>query len=119
MIYCFDIDGTLSERPMIFATVMEALLKAGHQVYPLTAAMSSWGPDIEARRLAQLSKLGFEKGIHFTDVVVCVAGTLESCGNLKGQFCKDMNVSLMVEDTSIYADAIKRLSPATLCLRMP
>lgn len=119
MNFCFDIDGTISARPDIFRTLMKSLLDSGHLVFPLTAMQDSEMRDhYEQMRLFQLKNLGLEKGIHFTDVVVCVAPTLDGCGRLKGIFCKENDVVWMVEDTPLYRDEIAKESPSTLCVMM-
>lgn len=30
MTFCFDIDGTISERPQVFREIMKSLVDAGH-----------------------------------------------------------------------------------------
>lgn len=123
MIYCFDVDGTLTERPDIFGPMMKALIDAGHTVYPLTGmtyATTPFPPDeCTPWREAQLESLGIKRGRDYTEVVVVCGNTVQECGELKGDFCKEKKVNFMVEDTGIYADSIKKHSPETLCLRMP
>jgi len=120
LIFCFDIDGTISEKPGVYREIMKSLVQSGHIVYPLTAMQDSVARDhYESMRLEQLMRMGLDRGVHFTDVVVCVAPTLEGCGDLKGKFCKNKGVVFMVEDTAMYAESIERISPETLCLRMP
>lgn len=120
MIYCFDVDGTLSENSHVWAPLMKSLMDSGHTVYPLTGTISGhpYQTD-EAYRVRQLKTYGMEKGEHYTDVVLCVGRSVEDCGDLKGKFCKEQGVAFMVEDTGIYAASIKKYSPETLCLRMP
>lgn len=123
MIFCFDIDGTISAKPDIFKTIMKSLVDAGHIVYPLTGMVAT-GTIMDAKqfedfRERQLLMLGLEKGKHYTDLVICVGERIEDCGAIKGKFCKEKGVSFMVEDTQIYHDAIIGASPETLCLRMP
>lgn len=123
MIFCFDIDGTISANPEVFKTIMKSLVDAGHTVYPLTGMIASGtvmnSRQFESFRENQLKTFGLEKDTHYTDVVVCVAEKIEDCGLLKGKFCKENGVAFMVEDTQIYHDAIIGESPNTLCLRMP
>lgn len=123
MIYCFDIDGTISEKPNVFRSMMEALVKAGHTVYPLTGMVYSSTPfppeDYEQFREKQMTSFGFEKGRDYQDIVIVCGNSPQDCGELKGKFCKEQGVHFMVEDTGIYAESIKRHSPETLCLRMP
>lgn len=119
MIFCFDIDGTITEKPQVFKTIMNSLVKAGHEVYPLTGTIVGWNQTGDEYRINQLKSMGIEKGTDYTDVVVCVEQTVNGVGDLKGNFCKTKNVDFMIEDTGIYADSIKKFSPNTLCLRMP
>lgn len=123
MIFCFDIDGTISSKPEVFKEIMSSLLRAGHEVFPLTAMQANgWvgtESQFEQMRIDQLKSFGIEKDQDYTDVVVCVSPTLDGCGELKGQFCNQKNVAFMVEDTKIYSDQIKKYSPNTLCLGMP
>lgn len=119
MIYCFDIDGTLSEKSHVWLPLMKALMESGHMVYPLTGTVIGVNQSGEEYRINQLAFYGMKKGEHYTDVVVCVGNSPEDCGEMKGKFCKERGVAFMVEDTGIYAASIQRHSPETLCLRMP
>lgn len=118
MVFCFDIDGTISAKPIVFKEIMRSLMRCGHEVYPLTAMREYEGSPYEDIRINQLASFDLHKGIDFTDVVVCVSSTLDGCGSLKGKFCSDMKAVMMVEDTDLYINEIKKVSDGTLCLRM-
>lgn len=118
MIYCFDVDGTISAHPAIFKEIMRGLLAIGHEVYPLTGTLTGH-PDPEESRYKQLASFGINRGEHYTDVVVCEGSWWGECGELKGRFCKEKGVVFMVEDTDPFIESIKKHSPETLCLRMP
>jgi len=123
VIYCFDIDGTISARPKIFKEIMLGLKKLGHTVYPLTGmvlpASSVMDDLLETMRHGQLEALGLKKGEDYDDVVIVLGKNLDDCGQLKGKFCKEHRVDFMVDDTQLYVDGINEQSPDTLVLKMP
>lgn len=118
MIFCFDIDGTISVHPDSFREMMLGLFKLGHEVYPLMGTVVGVNQTGEEYRINQLKSLGLEKGTHYTDVVVCQGNSVEEVGELKGDFCKERKAKLLIEDTDIYIESVLRRSPETLCLRM-
>lgn len=118
MTFTFDIDGTISSSPDVFRAIMESLVQCGHDVFPLTGTVIGCHPTGEEYRIKQLLSMGFEKGKHYTDVVVCEGQSPEDVGKMKGDFCKDRESRLLVEDTDIYIESVKRKSPGTLCLRV-
>lgn len=122
MVFCFDVDGTITAAPIVFRNVMSALINAGHEVYPLTGSLEAGTVDSQVLlryRTHQLGCLGIVKGKHYTEIAIAVGKTFEDVAQIKGKFCKEKNSAFMVEDVDLFIDGIKQHSPSTLCLRMP
>lgn len=119
MVFCFDIDGTISARQEVFREIMRSLRNSGHTVYALTGTVIGFNQTGEEYRIDQLRSHGLEKGVDYDDVVVCVGTSPEVVGEMKGEFCRDKEVALLVEDTDIYIASVnKHTKNKTLCLRM-
>lgn len=117
--FCFDVDGTITAAPSIFAEIMRGLRAIGHEVYPLTGNIIGTCQTPEQYRYDQLKSMGLERGIHYDDVVICEGRDYLDCGEIKGQWCKKHDIAFMVEDSRPFMDSIVRQSPETLVLRMP
>lgn len=107
-----DLDGTISAAPELFAAMGAAMVKDGHTVTVLTGALLDF-PD-SARttegRLAQLKALGLERGIHFSDVFVCVAASGGEVARAKRAWCLTYGVDLLIDDEPLYCQAVNELS---------
>lgn len=122
MVFCFDVDGTITANPSVFRAIMASLMAVGHKVYPLTGSLergSVTHQDLLRYRTHQLGMLGIVKGKHYTEISIAIGNTFEDVAQIKGQFCKEVGSSLMVEDVDLFINGIKQHSPDTLCLRMP
>ena len=104
-VYAFDLDGTL-ERPNM-KNLANDLFMAGHDVYVISAARSS-GPDRQAK-LEKLTGLG----VQFTELIMCIGDDVNRLGIMKGDKCRELGVSVMVEDDAQYAYDISKTSPST------
>lgn len=118
MNFAFDLDGTFSARPDVLSVIGNALINSGHRVVILTGALGPTnGGDPEWRR-AQIESLGLKKGEHFSECIIARGGSFEEVADMKGVFCRDEKMMLMIEDTDLFIEGVKRHSPNTLCLRM-
>jgi hypothetical protein len=119
MIFCFDVDGTITAQPDIFKEIMRGLKAIGHTVYVLTGTILGSDPTPQESRDRQLGDLGFKEGEHFDEIIICQGYNWADCGELKGQFCKEKGVDFMIDDADPFIDSINRWSPNTLCVKMP
>lgn len=122
LVFCFDVDGTITASPLVFRTIMESLVKDGHEVYPLTGSLEAGvadPQDLLRYRTHQLELLGIIKGKHYTQIAIALGKTFEDVAQIKGKFCKEKKATFMVEDVDLFINGIKEHSPNTLCLRMP
>lgn len=116
LIYCFDMDGTLTKHPRVLGEMMRSLKKAGHTVYILTGSLGETPPDkLNAYRLNQAKELGIGLDC-FDDIVSCIYPSFEGVADLKGRFCKENKVDFMVDDMALYIQSIKQHSPETTML---
>lgn len=115
MIFCFDMDGTLTAHPKVLGEIMKSLKKSGHKVYILTGSLGETPYDqLQKYRLDQAKSLGIIPEDHFDDIVSCVDSTFEGVANLKGRFCLEQKVDFVIDDMSLYIQAIRKESPETL-----
>lgn len=105
-----DIDGTITKHPKEFLELMLAL-KPNHRVTVLTGSI---GQGIESQRVQQLKSLGISENA-YTSLVIAVDASTQGVADKKGQFCRDQKVDMIFEDTPMYLEAIKRISPSTCC----
>jgi hypothetical protein len=111
VIFGFDIDGTISAAPEVFAAIMEALLERGHEVHVITGQTREvTNADVE-RRVAQLAALGIFWGQHFDKLHL--AGAPDWIAD-KAAYCRDHKVDFMFEDSVLYAKAISAWCPVTV-----
>jgi len=118
MIYCFDMDGTLTASPKVLGGIMKSLKKDGHTVYILTGSLGETeDKNLEEYRLNQAKLLGLERD-WFDDIVSCVYPSFEGVAELKGKFCKNYKVDFLIDDMALYIQAVKANSPNTLTVTM-
>jgi hypothetical protein len=96
-----DIDGTISERPELFALLSSALRAAGHRVLVLTYR----DPERADATRAQLASLG----IAFDELVI--APSLEA----KGPLCAALGVDVFFDDQD---ECIAAVPEGTLVLKV-
>jgi len=118
MLVAIDIDGTLTAYPDVFRTMAGVLRQAGHPVVLLTGATD---PRCQPgfvhdppNRLAQVTPL--LGGLVLPIVEVHGRDGPENA-RLKGEYCRDNQVALFVDDDPGFCDFVRHLSPDTCCLR--
>lgn len=115
MIFCFDMDGTLTKHPEVLGEMMASLKKNGHIVYILTGSLGETPlAQLNAYRLKQASELGIHPETHFDDIVSCVYPSFEGVAKLKGVFCRENKVDWVIDDMALYIQNIKERSPETV-----
>jgi hypothetical protein len=114
-----DIDGTLTAHPGVVLTLANALRAAGWDVVFLTGCIYP-GPGkadaagMEADRRKQLAGYGADSFA----VRVCVGRTLVEVATLKGVYCRDEDVHLLVDNDGLYCRTVRHMAPGTLVLRV-
>jgi len=111
-----DVHGVIDSMPKEFKFLTNAIISAGGDVHILTGA--SWTPEFEAQlksygvkwthqfsvydHLLKTAKVVGE--IQFPDGVVQKKFEDGVWDNVKGDYCRDNNISLHIDDTLIYND---------------
>ena len=99
MNFGFDIDGTISAAPDIFATIMRSLIAAGHGVHVLSGTGDTVITDHYDRRREQLAAWG----IPYTALkIVCNPHHLQA----KADYCREHDIVMMFEDSVPYTRSI-------------
>jgi hypothetical protein len=120
MFFVFDIDDTITEYPEVLSEVMKSLKQAGHKVFCLTGngrGDSDYEVD-SAERVNQLKKYGVQKGVDYDSVVACNSDDPKEIAVKKGEWCKQNNVDLVIDDMDAYIKEIKRASPNIVALHL-
>ena len=113
-----DLDGTITAAPVAFEALMRSLMKSGHSVYVLTGAIDPSSPGAKTEmRMEQLAVFGLHKDVHYTEVHVFVDRDVNVISRLKADFCRDNDVSIFIDDSKRYLEAVMIRSPKTLRLR--
>lgn len=113
MNFGFDIDGTISAAPEVYAHLIEAIHKRGDAVFILTGTMAPVVTvDDYIDRVLQLQSFGITPGTY----VLFIVNAPNHVAN-KARICKLFNIRMMFEDSDAYAAAIN--AAGTLCVKMP
>ena len=103
-----DIDGTITRWPVackaILAVFADAVILTGNLHNGMTQAQ------LVAGRVEQLRPY---IGEATNRIVVCVGSSVQEVGRIKGEFCRDNLIDLLIDDSDIYLDAVRRISPGT------
>ena len=103
-----DIDGTITRWPnqcrVILDTFPDAMILTGNITNGMTQEQL-----VEGRRAQLLPFIG-EKT---RTIVVCTGTTVAGVAHAKGEYCRDNQIDLLIDDSDIYLDAVARLSPKT------
>lgn len=116
MFAAIDIDGTTTRYPYAMRRIVEmcqpSVFLTGHSsVDPSTADME----DLIDGRRKQLAALGITQPC---TIIVCVGRDSSEVAEQKGAFCRDNNVTLFIDDSLNYCEAVRRLSPKTAILHV-
>ena len=113
-----DIDGTITRYPLIFNELI-CLFRAGaHCVVILTGAAVPNPASVDRAalhtgRLLQLSPLLQEP---IPPIEICVGRDPTEVADLKARFCLDHSIDLLIDDSKIYCDWVRSISPRTAVL---
>ncbi len=107
--YGFDLDGTL-DLPAI-AQLANDLYDAGHTILVITGGHADVGEWTMEERINKLGRCE----VKYTEIVRCLAPSLEEIGQLKTKECVDRGVILMIDNDEPYLNYIKQ---AITCLKI-
>lgn len=95
MIFCFDIDGTISTYPVAMSVLMQGIQAAGGQVVVLSGHTADTATeDAIAEKQQLLSQLGCD---HYTELVV-VANPKNKVADLKVAYMRQRGADVLVDD---------------------
>ena len=124
----FDLHGVLTEAPHVFKIITSMLVAQGMKI----SIMS--GPSRE-EVVAELTKLGYERGIHYQHVISIVdylrhkgielwkdkKGGWETHAkewwSSKGELCKEFKVGLIIDDSPEYEAFVDKAETVFLLLK--
>ena len=118
MIIAFDLDGTISAHPLACAAMSHALRAAGWKSVVLTGAIHGSIQSNPQWRANQLHDLNWHVGVDFDELLIAVSGSVEGVAEEKGIYLRDNSVQIFLDDTLMYCETVKRLSPGTMTLRV-
>lgn len=127
MLVAVDIDGTLSAHPYKFACMIAALQTNGDDVVLLTGGIVE-KPNCDlvfqravSERREQVRPFFESHSFKVLDKVTiypCLAKSFAEVVPLKGIYCRDNKVDILFDDSPSYCEAVKKLSPGTLVLKV-
>lgn len=103
-----DIDGTITRWPAACKAVLDAFPDA----VILTGNIEN-GATQEQFVTARREQLRQYIGETDRDIVVCVGCSVPDVARLKGEYCRDNSIGMLLDDSDIYLDAVAKISPAT------
>lgn len=109
MTFAFDLDGTLNRYPKQLEAIMLGLKATGHTVVVLTACPAL---ETEEQRMKMITDVGV--ALTSLDYLVLVPDD----GISKAKHCFANNISMLVDDAPHNLENVRRISPATCCLRV-
>lgn len=114
MIWCIDLDGTISVYPKQFIALMGALRAKGDKVIVLTGHDApSTTTDIVNAKIAQLKQLGFRE--FDTLAVVCHPGG--DVADLKVKYMRHVGATALIDNKKQNIKAAEKVGFMTLRVR--
>lgn len=111
-----DIDGTITRYPSVFKEILDAFPYAVILTGCLSDDPSSTNHDhLVSGRVQQLTPL---IGVPRHEIIVCVGRTVADVANGKGLVCKQRGVSLFIDDSKVYCEAVRKISPSTAIIQV-
>ena len=107
-----DLDGTIDKYPDKFRMIIDELRGQGNYIYCITGTLNS---DIDAALKGKVHKLD-SLNIEIDETVVVRGKDVKEVARRKAIFCREKNIIMMIEDTELYLEEIKKYSPGTLGL---
>jgi len=111
----FDIDGTITKHPQRMAALMAQF--PGWVV--LTGGIAT--PDqIDGHKLARQSQLipFIGEAIDLTLINICLGPSVAEVARLKGEYCRDHQIDILIDDSVEYCRAVQAISPTTTILQV-
>lgn len=114
-----DIDGTLSRYPERLSSLAKSIVSMGGYACLLTGhsrpdPSTANSEELQAGRKAQIESLGI--GDLDAPIHICVGRNSREVAHQKGEFCRDNQIDIFIDDSKDYCEAVRRLSPNTTIL---
>jgi hypothetical protein len=107
LIYCFDLDGTLSAHPLEFGPMMRALKKDGHQVQILTGYKGpTMSEDVLKQKAILLDALGL--GDAYT-AIVGFANLKNKVAHQKADYMSIVGAHLLIDNKKVNVKAAAQM----------
>jgi len=106
-----DLDGTIDKYPDKFRMIIDELRRQGNYIYCITGTLG----DINVVFKKKGHKLD-SLNIKVDELVVVRGKDVKEVARRKAMFCREKRVNVMIEDTELYLEEIKKYSPGTLGL---
>jgi len=104
-----DIDGTITKWPAACLAIMTA--------FPDSVILTGYSgrqpvayEKLLQERIAQLTPI---IGVPQRLIHICVGRSISHIAELKGQYCRDNHIDLLIDDHDEYCAAVRKLSPKT------
>jgi hypothetical protein len=115
MIVAFDVDNTLTKWPTTLVELATRL--SGVRLILLTGNVGDPADREQANHFREARKQQIRelwpRHLSPPEIHVCIAPPGPGIANLKGEFCRDHKVAILLDDDPNYCKAVRRLSPAT------
>ena len=106
-----DIDGVITNNPKFFSNFIRNQTRGGNEIFILTSRLINDETKTDKNRVLQLSKMQITEYAKLVSIVR--DKQYPDCGIGKGEFCRDNDIDLIIEDDKNYLTEIKRISPKT------
>jgi phage replication-related protein YjqB (UPF0714/DUF867 family) len=119
-IWCFDLDGTLTDDPETLKGMMKGLRESGHGVQVLTGSRHDENvtPELVAEKNEIMSGIGLKQGEHY-DTAVVVGGPEKKVPKHKVQYMKHIGATGLVDNSKPNIKAARKAGFVGLHFRKP
>ena len=98
MIWCIDLDNTITSTPDLMQALMRGLREEGNEVHILSGCHEDVvTPEVAAKKTAELRQLGFAQGQDY-DVAVAVSGPEKEIPEGKVSYMRHVGASALVDN---------------------
>lgn len=108
-----DIDGTVSAMPEVFQAICRSLMRCGHHVYVVTAAM----PDRKHPekntphgRQEELAGYGMFPRTHYDRVVLAWGDDRRQVAKAKAEWCRKLHLDVMFDNDPLNVAACREVT---------
>lgn len=110
---CVDIDNTLTRWP----DACLGILIAFPESWLLTGYSGPQPIDQDSLQYDRRMQVREYIGDLMRPIHICVGNSIHHIGILKGEFCRDNQIDLLIDDNEIYCKAVRKISPRTAVWR--